>query len=405
LLSGGFFTGAVGHAMTATASQQVSPYYALAALTTIIPSIAPATQQPSPHLKPSTACSYVPPAANFNSQQLDQQLQRYLRFVAQSGKPDILIVGSSRALQGIDPIVLQQTLANRGYPNLKIFNLGVNGATAQLVDLLLREILNLDQLPRLVLWGDGVRAFNSGRVDRTYQRAIASQSYQLLTAGLRPVLQSDQPQIMSCTTVSLTALNTGTVPNPTSFDVSSFQPPSNLVSKRLALYKAPLNFSTRVGSPAEREYLMLAKLQDATGFQPLSDQFRPENYFQRHPRVQGTYDADYRDFNLDGVQSAAFKKVLKLAQSHQIPVIFVNLPLTQIYLDEARALSEQHFRTYLQRFTRSHELRVYDLSQYWSKQHLYFTDPSHLNRYGAAAVAAELGRSLVLPPTWLQGQP
>ncbi|MBC7970344.1 MAG: hypothetical protein H7Z11_09490, partial [Verrucomicrobia bacterium] len=64
----------------------------------------------------------------------------------------------------------------------------------------------------------------------------------------------------------------------------------------------------------------------------------------------------------------------------------------------------QQFRTYLQRFARSHGLNVHDLSQRWLNQTLYFTDPSHLNRYGAAAVAAEIGRSLVLPPTRLQGQ-
>ncbi|MBW4693584.1 MAG: D-alanyl-lipoteichoic acid biosynthesis protein DltD [Lyngbya sp. HA4199-MV5] len=387
LLSCGYFTGVVEHAIAATAPQEAF-------------SSVPVSRQPLPHLKSSFSCLPVQPVVSFNSQQFDKQIQRYLRFVSQVGTPDILIVGSSRALQGIDPIVLQQTLAGRGYPNLKIFNLGVNGATAQVVDLLLREVLSTDQLPRLLLWGDGVRAFNSGRADVTYKRAIASQSYQLLTAGLRPTLPPDRSQVVSCTTVSLPALNPGTMRNPTSFAVSSwglFHP----ASKHLSLYEAPLNRSIGVGSLAERENLVLA-IQEATGFQPLSDQFNPESYFQRYPRIQGKYDADYRDFNLNGKQTVAFKNVMQLAQAHQIPVIFVNLPLTQIYLDSTRTLREQQFRTYLQQVTRSHGLRVYDLSQRWLNQKLYFTDPSHLNRHGAAAVAAELGRSLVLPPSWSQ---
>ncbi|XHX80603.1 MAG: hypothetical protein RBJ76_11935 [Stenomitos frigidus ULC029] len=166
-------------------------YYAATLLALAI--VASTLDQPvvSPGRSHRPSSPSAPPSGNpfptFNSQQFDQQLQRYLRFVAQAGQPDILIVGSSRALQGIDPIILQQTLTRRGYPKLKIFNFGINGATAQLVDLLLRKLLTPDQLPRLLLWADGVRAFNSGRVDTTYNRAIASSGYQLLMTGIRPV--------------------------------------------------------------------------------------------------------------------------------------------------------------------------------------------------------------------------
>jgi len=85
------------------------------------------------------------------------------------------------------------------------------------------------------------------------------------------------------------------------------------------------------------------------------------------------------------------------AKARQIPIVFVNLPLTQIYLDETRSANEQQFRTYLQQFARSQPLTVHDLSQRWLYQNAYFTDPSHLNRHGAAAVANQLGKRLTPP--------
>ncbi|XGV98662.1 MAG: D-alanyl-lipoteichoic acid biosynthesis protein DltD [Leptolyngbya sp. BL-A-14] len=364
----------------------------------VVPASSPIAQRPLPHLKPSSGCLQIAAAPSFNSQQLDKQLQRYLRFVATFGRPDILIVGSSRALQGIEPIVLQQILASRGYPNLKIFNLGVNGATAQLVDLLLREILSPDQLPRLLLWGDGVRAFNSGRVDLTYDRAIASQSYQFLAAGIRPTVPSvDSSVVGLCAATMLPRFSdTGT-------STKAFDFVSSAVPVLQKIHYEPLKRWSVSAPFTDFPNSTIAKLQDETGFQPFLEQFKPERYFQHYSKVEGKYDADYRDFNLDGKQTQAFNNVMQLAQKHQIPVVFVNLPVTQVYLDEARMASEQQFRAYLQRFARSHALRVYDLSQRWPNQNAYFTDPSHLNRYGAAAVATELGRSLVLPQAWFQG--
>ena len=347
------------------------------------------------HRAPSQSSrSSIAPFPTFNSQQLDQQLQRYLRFVARSGPPDILIVGSSRALQGIDPIVLQQTLAQRGYPKLKIFNFGVNGATAQLVDLIVRKLLAPDHLPRLLLWADGVRAFNSGRADITYNRAIASPGYQLLAAGIRPVLM---PPLLQreplCIVLPLQRSTRDALSLLKSFNVApSFAP----VYQQPQWCWEPLRALSQPETSVKTEQRMV-NVQEMTGFQPLSNQFKPDEYFQRYPKVRGTYDGDYRDFTLNGKQTQAFNNVVMFAKARQIPIVFVNLPLTQIYLDETRSANEQQFRTYLQQFARSQPLTVHDLSQRWLYQNAYFTDPSHLNRHGAAAVANQLGKRLTPP--------
>lgn len=41
----------------------------------------------------------------------------------------------------------------------------------------LRQLLTPQQLPKLVIWADGARAFNSGRIDRTYETIASSDRY------------------------------------------------------------------------------------------------------------------------------------------------------------------------------------------------------------------------------------
>lgn len=346
-------------------------------------SIKPA--QPTTATKPQ-----IPkPFPSFNSEQLDKQLQQYLRYVSDFGTPDILIVGSSRSLWGVDPIVLQQTLANRGDPNLRIYNFGINGATAKVIDIVIRQLLPPAQLPRLIIWADGSRAFNSGRIDRTYHKIIGSRGYRLLLAGVRPTLP--QPKALEikqvCTDDSLSLHSLPLL------GLSELSTPTPLETKHLP--NAVLIAQTQ--PLINRAPQALGDRQGRAGFEPLSDRFNPTTYFQRYPRIPGAFDGDYRAFNLTGSQTTALQNVLKYTRSHRVPIVFVNLPLTKIYLDPARTASEKKFRQYLQRFAAYGQWTLYDLSLHWQTQHDYFIDPSHLNRYGAAAVAAHLGQHLVMP--------
>ena len=117
---------------------------------------------------------------------LDEQFALYRSYVATLGPPDILIIGSSRGLQGLDGKRLQFDLNRRGFSGVRVFNFGINGATAQVVNLQLRELLTRDQLPNVMVWADGSRAFNSGREDRTFSRIRNSPGYERLrNSGVR----------------------------------------------------------------------------------------------------------------------------------------------------------------------------------------------------------------------------
>lgn len=386
---------------------------------------APVQSQPAPAAANSpglTQFTYSP-FPSFNSEQFDRQVQLYLNYLAEYGTPDILIVGSSRALQGVDPLVLQETLAKRGYSNLKIFNLSLNGGTAQTTDWTLRYLLASNQLPRLIIWADGSRAFNHGRIDQTYKKIISSPGHQQLLAGVRPRVPEINAFDLKQICIDMPPSYTTIQPQvrikrvaPGSFVYP--QPASNLLCSttlRNLIRPEAIAASTTEKANHEKanpENAHAKKAQalkpknylEALGFHIVSGRFNPDTYFQRYPWVAGRYDGDYRDFNLNGKQTTiALKNVIRFAELHKIPLIYVNLPLHRIYLEGIRGDYEWQFRAYMRKMARSSSLIFHDLGDRWVDRNDFFLDPSHLNRYGAAAVARQIGQTLVIP--WISPVP
>jgi hypothetical protein len=299
---------------------------------------------------------------SFNSQRLDEELQIYSRYLRIYGAPDVLIVGSSRSLQGIDPTVLQTSLATQGYPDAKVFNFGVNGATAQVIDLVVRQVLHQEQLPKLIIWGDGLRAFNDGRADLTYREIVASPGYQQLQAGQRPI----PDRVFAQDTASLNASIDPVVAN------SLLADSTQQISSVLNMY----------------------------GFQAIADRFDPASYYQHYPRVPGNYDADYVPFGLGGEQTQATIALAQYARAQAIPLVIVNLPLTVDYMDGPRSQYEQRFRQHMQQLSEQEQFKFVDLVQHPNLiQNQYFADPSHINQLGAAAVAQQLAAEPTIPWT------
>lgn len=298
---------------------------------------------------------------SFNSQRLDQELRLYLQYLRTHGKPDILIVGSSRSLQGIDPTALEEALAVQGHPGLKIYNFGINGATAQVTNLLLQEILTPEQLPRLIIWGDGSRAFNDGRPDQTYSQITASAGYQRVARGDRPIPSRT-----------------------TDWEIPTFVTTAN---KSLA----------NSAAVAAAEDVIAADLTQQ-GFQIVSEQYDPRRYYQRYPRVPGQYDNDYQNFNLLGKQTEATVSLAAFARDHGITLVFVNLPLTRGFLDSVRKNHEAEFQQHMWQLASQAQFMFRDLSQHPELvQNSYFADPSHINRHGARAVALQLAEDTTIP--------
>jgi hypothetical protein len=327
-------------------------------------------------------------------------------------------VGSSRALRGVDPIALQDALAAQGYPKVEVFNFAINGATAQVVDLIIRRVLTLEQLPKLIIWADGARAFNSGRVDTTYNAIATSEGYQQLKAGTFPnQLKVNQPERRSAGTAP---------PNPPGDDAAqplaslsaSYQSINDWLNQSVAKLSSTYPQRDQLKSLLREQFVALLKRTnvpqgqtltdsqklladedaiDFDGFLPLSVRFNPATYYKQHPRVVGDYDNDYESFKLAGEQDTALEALLQFTKAHKIGMVFVNLPLTKDYLDPVRTEYEEKFQQYMRSSASQRGLIFRDLTQLLLTKPDYFSDPSHLNRYGADKVSNQLAQDPMIP--------
>ena len=333
---------------------------------------------------------------SFDNRILNEKLALYQQHVAEHGAPDILIVGSSRAMRGVDPKIVNQALEAQGDNPLDIFNFGINGATAQVVEVLIRQILSPEQLPKLIIWADGARAFNSSRPDPTYEAIINSAGFQALQSGNFPQLAGGSPPNQLSVPQRLT---------------TSYETGENWLNNSLAEFSFAYNQrqeikgwlqdnfaqvldSTPIPAMEQNAQASVGKEEsftmDLDGFLPISQRFNPQTYYQNHPQVPGLYDGDYHNFRLDGKQYDALISLLELIKEQEIKLVFVNTPLTDIYLDSVRSKYEQEFSQYIQQFANNQDLVFIDLAHRWTKQYGLFSDPSHLNRYGAVQVSRQL---------------
>lgn len=336
----------------------------------------------------ASAAEAVASYPSFNSDRLDEQLQIYAQYLVRFGPPDVLIVGSSRALQGIDPVALQQTLNAQGYRGIRVYNFSINGATARVVDLVVRRILAPDQLPRLLVWADGSRAINSGRADRTYSGIASSEGYKQLARGSRPIrVPPPVPPTVSSLCFNLLQENIEIINDP----ICQEEPPPSPT-----LLTATGNGETVLGLPPLAAHTVDTDL-DAFGFQSVGDRFNPATYYRQFPRVSGRYDNSYVPFRLGGEQSVATARLANYARQQNIPLVFVNLPLSGSYLDSVRSAYEQQFHQHMTQLASRHQFFFRNLLRLWPTRNEYFADPSHINRDGARAVAEHLGRDRSIP--------
>ncbi|WP_309743580.1 DUF1574 family protein [Chamaesiphon sp. OTE_20_metabat_361] len=342
---------------------------------------------------------YTPTEAiqsSFNNPLLEQKLAQYQLRCLQHGVPDVLIVGSSRALRGVDPEVLRRSLIDRGYQNPKVYNFGINGATAQVVDLILTQLLSPQQLPKLVIWADGARAFNSGRSDRTYEAIAMSDRFRQLAL--------------------ISAINTNSLSifQAQSSLQNTYQAIDNAIDRRLDRVSSAYHHRTIIKSwlqskipTADRRQALLSDIAanvdtldgkeqpreiNFDGFLPLELTFDPNTYYQKYNKVTGDSDGDYTNFQLLGNQDRALNRTVELLKRQKIPLVFVNMPLSDIYLDKVRRQYEVVFKQYMQTMMESDRLTFIDLDVMFDRKYDRFSDPSHLNQFGANDVSKYLAQ-------------
>lgn len=328
------------------------------------------------------------PAPNFNIATFNDKLTLLDWYVTNQGRsPDAIIVGSSRALRGIEPRTLEKVLAAKGYKNINVFNLGIDGATAKVVNLQITQILSRPQLPRMIIWADGLRAFNSKRNDITYDEITASIGYKRLQESLKngdgnsaiasePNSKITNPLASVISNVFITNAKRQEIRTSV---VKSFDRNTNLFSNGDSLVAATRPTAVTAIDPK--------------GFVAFDLVFDPDTYFQKYPQVPGDYDLDYRDFETSGAQFDAFANVVDFCRRNNIELLLVNMPLHSTYLDSIRINFESIFNQRMQELALREGFTYIDLSQSIPDRAELFSDPSHLNKQGAIAIAQMLGQS------------
>ncbi len=359
----------------------------------------------------------------FNTRQLDEQLALYKqRLAIKKRPPDVLIIGSSRALRGVDPVAISKALVSQGNHNIDIFNFGINGATAQVVDVIIRYVLEPQELPKLILWADGSRAFNNGREDLTFNAVESSPGYKHILE--KATTQINPDQVPNNAEKTPDKINTEIAKADVSFYQISNDWLNEVVANLSASYKnrdqikallqkqlkylpvssksvqRKLNTDVTYNSEIDNNSSVVGV--DFDGFLPLSIRYNPKTYYQKHPKVSGDYDNDYKSFQLSGKQDQAFQSILEFTKKNNISLIFVNMPLTSEYLDPVRTKYERQFQAYLLNFANHSHFIYRDFSQLWPTINDYFSDPSHLNRYGAYEVSKKLAVDPMI--TWPTGK-
>ncbi|PZU93774.1 MAG: hypothetical protein DCE90_15910 [Pseudanabaena sp.] len=327
---------------------------------------------------------------NFNIATLNDKLTLLDWQVTNQGRsPDVMVVGSSRALRGIEPRTLERVLAAKGYKDINVFNLGIDGATAKVVNLQITQILSRPQLPRMIIWADGLRAFNSRRNDITYDEITASLGYKQLQERLKKNNDNDNSAITPEPNLKIT--------NPLASVISNvFATKAKRQEVRTSVVKS---FDRNTNLLSNSESLIAATRPtavtaiDPKGFVAFDVVFDPVTYFQRYPQVPGDYDLDYRDFETSGSQFDAFANVVDFCRRNNIELLLVNMPLHSTYLDSIRTNFESIFNQRMQELALREGFTYIDLSQSIPDQSELFSDPSHLNKKGAIAITQMLGQN------------
>jgi hypothetical protein len=255
--------------------------------------------------------------------------------------------------------------------------------------MILRRSIEPTQLPKLVIWADGARAFNDGRPDRTFNTITTSVGYRQLPGGENSTITTAQPLVIDGYETVDRSLNKGLAQLFSSYERR------DLLKARLQEITPSWQTASNSSSPAVRA---AGEQMDATGFLPISLTFDPNTYYQQYAKVSGDSDGDYTSFTLTGSQDLATRKTIDFLQQRRIPLVFVNIPLSDRYLDKVRQGYEFTFKQYMQGLAQEGHLQFVDLVGSWMQDYGLYSDPSHLNRAGAVQVSTYLVRNA--PINW-----
>ena len=90
---------------------------------------------------------------------------------AYSQKPDVVFMGASVVMQGFDPRIVREELADQSGRELKVLNLGVSHGFLDINYLVMKNVITKEKAPRVVVYGVFPADFFSKRIEEEYRHA------------------------------------------------------------------------------------------------------------------------------------------------------------------------------------------------------------------------------------------
>lgn len=309
--------------------------------------------------------------------------------------PDVLYLGSSRTVYGIDASLVDGTIHQRTGQGVLSCNAATIGSTFEQDYYTLKRMIDDGYAPKAVvetLWEWNLNMGSS----RTAQ--VATDHWGQIENLAR---LSDLPQLG-------TRFDTNRAGNPLEQAISFVaQKTIPLYGERIGIFKTlcgPVTAGpcgenvSQLDGTTEHVYTIAHKQGWVPAPGPAIGQMTAAQVADRKVHDWPYMNGLLQRFQIGGVEPTYLDKLLTLAQQHHIQVALVSPPLSQYFWTYFHGpTSWQTITAYWQGIARAHGVAFYDESRDPGYSDLDFVDPQHLSPRGAKVFSNWLARSVVAP--------
>jgi hypothetical protein len=283
--------------------------------------------------------------------------------------PDVILMGNSRVQAGLDPSLLVHRAEDQFQQPVTVLNLGLVGGTPQPNYWLLKNIIQSNKQPKLIIYGATEFEFNpNSKVERW------NYADELATLGDYGDIFPDMSRHIDM------QLNF-------------------LVGRvwQLYRYRNALNILIPDTLYPDGSATSDAPVEDALGFIPINHVMNSIDV--RKMRYTYLEDPGYvRSYTVQGYEADRFEQLLQLAQARGIRMIVINMPITRVHETFLPPGGYDSYRNYLKTITAKYGVEFVDYNNHdlWTEPD-DFADTHHMNRVGAKKLSQLVSQQVVIP--------
>lgn len=303
------------------------------------------------------------------SYELNHAAEKILLYQDQPA-PDILFLGSSRVENGLDPAIIEQTIAEQTGVRPRALNLGMPNSSLQLSYLVLKNIIQNNKKPSVIVYGLAELELDNPAPDDNYYKEITTN-----IPNSEVLFRPDD----------LGRYGGNQLEQQANFMFGQLVPLFR--DQKLILKALNIQFNSENINHANYE-------RDAA---VPSNGFLAINQTLSHPETEtnaGIYKEQLPAFQPSNTDLGFLRDFLKLAKDRGIKVVLVNMPVSAVHQafwnDDARLKA---YRDTVQNLARENEvplLDVYRDDELLAPESFY--DTNHLNSQGATILSQKLAR-------------